>query len=50
MPRAKALSVQAQQHLLFGVPLHWMTDWSTPFSLYVKSANGAHFQDVDGHD
>ncbi len=50
MPRAKALSVQAQQHLLFGVPLHWMTDWSTPFSLYVKSAKGAHFQDVDGHD
>ena len=50
MPIAKALSLQAQQHLLFGVPLHWMTDWSTPFSLYVKSAQGAHFQDVDGHD
>lgn len=50
MPKAHALSLQAQQHLLFGVPLHWMTDWSTPFSLYVKSAQGAHFQDVDGHD
>ena len=50
MPIAKALSLQAQQHLLFGVPLHWMTDWSTPFSLYVKSAKGAHFQDIDGHD
>jgi glutamate-1-semialdehyde 2,1-aminomutase len=49
MPRSQALAKQAQQHLLFGVPLHWMTDWSTPFSLYVASANGAHFTDVDGH-
>jgi glutamate-1-semialdehyde 2,1-aminomutase len=50
MPRAQAMSQQVQQHLLFGVPLHWMTDWSTPFSLYVESAQGAHFKDVDGHD
>ena len=50
MPHAHALAKQAAQHLLFGVPLHWMTDWSTPFSLYVASAQGAHFQDVDGHD
>ncbi len=50
MPKAQALAKQAAQHLLFGVPLHWMTDWSTPFSLYVKSAQGAHFTDVDGHD
>lgn len=50
MPRAKALAAQAQRHLLFGVPLHWMTDWSTPFSLYVASAQGARFSDVDGHD
>ncbi|MGV3583130.1 MAG: aspartate aminotransferase family protein [Methylophilus sp.] len=50
MPRAQALAQQAQQHLLFGVPLHWMTDWSTPFSLYVANAQGAHFTDVDGHE
>jgi glutamate-1-semialdehyde 2,1-aminomutase len=49
MPQAQALAKQADKHLLFGVPLHWMTDWSTPFSLYVKSAQGAHFSDVDGH-
>lgn len=49
MPRSQALSTQAQSHLLFGVPLHWMTDWSTPFSLYVARAHGAHFEDVDGH-
>lgn len=50
MPRAQALAKQAAEHMLFGVPLHWMTDWSTPFSLYVDSAQGAHFTDVDGHD
>ena len=50
MPKSFALSQQAQQHLLFGVPLHWMTDWSTPFSLYVQSAKGAHFKDIDGHE
>ncbi len=49
MPQAQALAKQADKHLLFGVPLHWMTDWSTPFSLYVESAQGAHFTDVDGH-
>jgi len=48
-PRSHALSVKAAQHLLFGVPLHWMNDWSTPFSLYVERASGAHIEDVDGH-
>ena len=50
MPRAQKLAKLAAEHLLFGVPLHWMTDWSTPFSLYVASAQGAHFTDVDGHE
>ena len=50
MPRAQALAIDAHQHLLFGVPLHWMTVWSTPFSLYVAEAQGAHFHDVDGHE
>ncbi|KVM75997.1 aminotransferase [Burkholderia ubonensis] len=49
MPRSRALSAEAAEHLLFGVPLHWMQDWSTPFSLYVKEARGATFTDVDGH-
>ncbi|WP_114811727.1 aspartate aminotransferase family protein [Paraburkholderia kururiensis] len=48
-PKSQALSAQAAQHLLFGVPLHWMNDWSTPFSLYVEEARGARFTDVDGH-
>ncbi|CAE6853391.1 Glutamate-1-semialdehyde 2,1-aminomutase 2 [Paraburkholderia domus] len=49
MPKSRALSERAAHHLLFGVPLHWMNDWSTPFSLYVDQARGASFTDVDGH-
>ncbi|MCA3838108.1 transaminase, partial [Burkholderia sp.] len=49
MPVSRALSAEASEHLLFGVPLHWMQDWSTPFSLVVKEARGATFTDVDGH-
>jgi glutamate-1-semialdehyde 2,1-aminomutase len=49
MPKSRALSGRAARHLLFGVPLHWMNDWSTPFSLYVEEARGATFTDVDGH-
>ncbi|WP_424782601.1 aspartate aminotransferase family protein [Paraburkholderia sp.] len=49
MPKSRALSECAARHLLFGVPLHWMNDWSTPFSLYVDQARGASFTDVDGH-
>ncbi|WP_028228296.1 aspartate aminotransferase family protein [Paraburkholderia ferrariae] len=48
-PKSQALSARAAQHLLFGVPLHWMNDWSTPFSLYVETARGATFTDADGH-
>ena len=49
MPISQKWSQNANQHLLFGVPLHWMNDWSTPFSLYVDYAQGAHLTDVDGH-
>ncbi|WP_293762689.1 aspartate aminotransferase family protein [uncultured Aquitalea sp.] len=48
-PLSRDYSAQASEHLLFGVPLHWMDDWSTPFTLYVKSARGARFEDVDGN-
>lgn len=49
-PRSQALAAQAAPHWLFGVPLHWMSDWSTPFALQVASAQGAHLLDVDGLD
>ncbi len=48
-PRSQALAREADQHLLFGVPLHWMRDWGTPFALHVAQASGALVTDADGH-
>lgn len=48
-PRSAALADRAREHLLFGVPLHWMNDWGTPFALHVDHASGAQVSDVDGH-
>ena len=48
-PQSAKLAAQAKQHLYGGVPMHWMADWSTPFPLFVKEAQGASFTDVDGH-
>lgn len=48
-PRSKALAEMANAHLLFGVPLHWMRDWGTPFALHVDKAQGALVTDADGH-
>ncbi|TNF58334.1 MAG: aspartate aminotransferase family protein [Burkholderiales bacterium] len=49
-PRSAALSAEAGRHLLFGVPLHWMNDWGTPFALHVAQARGTRVTDVDGHE
>jgi glutamate-1-semialdehyde 2,1-aminomutase len=48
-PLSKALSLRASQHLMFGVPLHWMNDWGTPFALQVEKAQGVTLTDADGH-
>ncbi len=48
-PRSLALAERANAHLMFGVPLHWMSDWGTPFALQVAQAQGAHLLDADGH-
>jgi len=48
-PKSRTQAERAAQHLLFGVPLHWMNDWGTPFALQVASAQGAHLTDLDGH-
>lgn len=45
-----ALSESANQHFLYGVPMHWMNDWGTPTPLFVKHANGCHFTCADGID
>jgi glutamate-1-semialdehyde 2,1-aminomutase len=49
-PESARLAEEAAQHLLFGVPMHWMNDWSTPFPLTVREASGARFRDADGHE
>jgi glutamate-1-semialdehyde 2,1-aminomutase len=48
-PRSAELAARAAGHMLFGVPMHWMNDWSTPFPLTVAEASGARFRDADGH-
>ncbi len=49
-PRSAELAAQAAGHMLFGVPMHWMRDWSTPFALTVAEACGARLRDADGHE
>lgn len=49
-PESARLAAEAGKNLLFGVPMHWMNDWSTPFPLTVREASGACFRDADGHE
>jgi len=46
-PKSQALAEKAQQNLLGGVPMSWMTRWPGGFPLFAQSANGAHLIDVD---
>lgn len=46
--RSRALHEKAKAHLHDGVPMNWMTRWASDFPLFVKSASGANFTDVDG--
>ncbi len=47
-PRCQEMATATAEHFLYGVPMHWMSDWSTPISLFVQEARGAHFTCVDG--
>jgi glutamate-1-semialdehyde 2,1-aminomutase len=49
-PNSAALYQRAQSSLLGGVPMNWMKKWAGAFPIFVKSAKGAHFTDVDGRD
>ena len=49
-PRSHLLHERARASLLDGVPMNWMVKWAGGFPLFVESAQGAHFRDVDGHD
>jgi glutamate-1-semialdehyde 2,1-aminomutase len=48
-PRSLELSERARDHLLDGVPMNWMTRWSSPCPPFVAEAHGASFTCVDGH-
>jgi glutamate-1-semialdehyde 2,1-aminomutase len=47
-PRSAVLAEQAQASLLAGVPMPWMTRWPGSFPVFVDTATGARFTDVDG--
>ena len=49
-PQSAALYQRAQSSLLGGVPMNWMKKWAGPFPIFVRSAQGAHFTDVDDRD
>jgi glutamate-1-semialdehyde 2,1-aminomutase len=48
--RSGKLHEQAKTSLVDGVPMNWMTEWASPFPLFVEHASGAGFRCVDGHD
>jgi glutamate-1-semialdehyde 2,1-aminomutase len=47
--RSRALAGRGNGHWLAGVPMHWMSDWGTPFPMHVATAQGAELEDVDGN-
>jgi glutamate-1-semialdehyde 2,1-aminomutase len=47
-PCSRSLAARSAEHMMFGVPLHWMNDWATPFPLHVAEARGARLVDADG--
>jgi glutamate-1-semialdehyde 2,1-aminomutase len=49
-PRSLALFARAQGSLLAGVPMNWMVKWAGGSPIFVESASGARFTDVDGHE
>ncbi len=49
-PRSQQLAAEAQRHLVAGVPMNWMRRWPGSFPVFVESASGAHFVDVDGNE
>ena len=47
-PRSAALAEKARAHMPDGVPMSWMAKWPGGFPIFVSSAKGARFCDVDG--
>src|SRR5207244_9121607 len=48
-PRSADLFERGRGTLLAGVPMPWMTEWASPYPVFVAEAEGARFLDVDGN-
>ena len=49
-PVSGRLAQEAKAHLLYGVPMNWMTRWPGDYPVFVERAEGARFWDVDGNE
>ncbi|TGT60759.1 aspartate aminotransferase family protein [Mesorhizobium sp. M00.F.Ca.ET.170.01.1.1] len=48
-PKSEAKLGNGIAGFLGGVPMHWMSDWPTPFPILVDGARGATISDIDGN-
>jgi len=48
-PTSGELAGDSEWHLLYGVPMNWMTRWPGDHPVFVERAEGARFTDVDGN-
>ena len=49
-PRSAELWERSQRSLLGGVPMSWMTEWASPYPVFMAEARGARLVDVDGNE
>ncbi len=49
-PKSRELFEKAKGVMPGGVPMSWMAKWPGKYPLFVASAQGAHFVDVDGNE
>jgi len=49
-PKSGELFKKAKEVMPGGVPMSWMAKWPGAFPVFVDSARGAHFTDVDGNE
>ena len=49
-PKSGAIFQKAKEVMPGGVPMSWMAKWPGAYPLFVDSAQGAHFTDVDGRE
>ncbi len=48
-PRSREIHAEAEETLLSGVPMNWMTRWPGSFPVFIERAEGAAVTDVDGN-